>query len=125
MPRSATRAADDLPPSSPLKSIHPGKIRVVDLEHESGMVLRRDCYDEGKHSDGETIEDLPTLFRLINKEVFIRTIDWAQSRSPESEIALRWEATGMRVDNVDRIRIFTWPDAKLVREIEKVQSSTE
>lgn len=121
MSRSAAPAANDLPPSSPLTSIHPGKIRVVDLEDESGTVLRRDCYDKGEYSDGDAIEDLPTLFRVINREVFIRTIDWAQSRSPESEIALRWEATGMKVEDVDRVRIFTWPDAELVREIEEIQ----
>lgn len=120
MSRSTAPTANELPPSSPVTSIHPGKIRVVDLENESGTVLRRDCYDEGDYSDEDTIDDLPTLFRVINQEVFVRTIDWARSRSPESEIALRWEATGMRVEDVHCVRIFTWPNAELVREIEEI-----
>jgi hypothetical protein len=87
------------------------KVRIVDIERkETGEVLRRDCYDP----DGGPAE-IGDVMRLKDGELYLRTIDWAKSKSEREEPTLRWEATGLTQEEVCRIGIFTWPAQEPVR----------
>lgn len=106
----------DLPPAGTVDQIDPGKVYVVDVEHvRTGEVVRRDCYDPNGALRSGTPGDVRTVFHLRNEEVYVRAINWARSASFEPEVVLKWVPTGMHVDEVDRIRVFTWPNAEPVR----------
>ena len=65
-----------------------------------------------------TVDDpsgLRSVFRLVDGTIHVQTIDWAQSRSLESDGEETWRSPGLHVADVDRIRGYTWPDGELVR----------
>lgn len=91
--------------------VDPTKVRVVHIERkDTDEGIRRDCYDP----DGGAAE-MGDVMRLKDGELWLRTIDWARSKSPYEEVTLRWEATGLTQETVGRIGIFTWPLGEPVR----------
>jgi hypothetical protein len=113
---STPRASDtSLPPAGRVDQLDPDQVRVVDLEDTTGSVTRHDCYDpEGCLNDGD-LEGVRSVFRLVDGEVHVRAIDWARSRSLDPSIELHWVATGLHVEDIERIRVFTWPEAELAQ----------
>lgn len=112
-----SRASESpLPPAGEVDRLNPEHVRVVDVEHEhTGKVVRRDCYDpEGSLAEGD-LEGVRKVFHLVDGEVHVRALDWARSSSMDPSIELRWVGTGMHVEEVDQVRVFTWPDATLSR----------
>lgn len=91
--------------------IDPGKVRVVDVEvKESGALVRRDCYDP---DGGPAI--MGDVMRLKDGQLWLRVIRWARAKSPDSEVRIQWEATGLTPDDIGRIGVFTWPQGTAVR----------
>lgn len=91
--------------------IDPEKVRVVDIEEkETGELISRDCYDP----DGGAAE-MGDVMKLRDGELWLRTIDWARSKSHSEELTLRWEPTGLTQEDVGRIGVFTWPMGEPVR----------
>ena len=102
------------PPVSQIDQLEPSRIRVVEIEDEtSDNVVRQDCYDPNGHLDDGDLDGVRSVFRLKDGEVYVCAIDWARSSSLDPNIELHWVATGMQVEDVDRIRVFTWPEAEL------------
>lgn len=102
-----------LPPAGQVDCLDPSQIRVVDVEHErTGEVVRRDCYDPVGMDPGD-LNGVRKVFELVDGEVYVRAIDWARSAEMDADVALRWIPTGMQVQEVDQIRVSTWPDAEL------------
>lgn len=102
-----------LPPADQVDQLDPAQIRVVDVEHErTGEVVRRDCYDPDGLGPSD-VNGARKVFELVDGEVYVRAIDWARSADMDADVALRWMPTGMEVQEVNRIRVFTWPDAEL------------
>lgn len=110
----ATRTSrSTLPPAGSVDQLDPRQIRVVDVEHErTGEVVRHDCYDPDGLDPGD-LNGARKVFELVDGEVYVRAIDWARSADMDAAVALRWIPTGMHIQEVDRIRVFTWPDAEL------------
>jgi len=98
----------DSPRETPTPSrFDPAKIRVVDVESEAdGTVKRFDCYEP------ETEEK---MFRLADEEVEVRRLAWARSADMNATPEVKWTGTGLSYLEVDRIRVFTWPEGELVR----------
>lgn len=93
------------------KRIDPEKVRVVDVEVKaSGEVLRRDCYDP----DGGPAE-MGDVLRIEENQLWLRTLQWARSKSPSADLTLTWESTGLSPEEVGRIGVFTWPIGDPVR----------
>ena len=102
-----------LPPAGQVDCLDPSQNRVVDVEHErTGEVVRRDCYDPVGMDPGD-LNGVRKVFELVDGEVYVRAIDWARSAEMDADVALRWIPTGMQVQEVDQIRVSTWPDAEL------------
>ena len=102
-----------LPPAGQVSQFDPDQIRVVDVEHErTGEVVRHDCYDPDGLDAGD-LNGVRKVFELVDGEVYVRAIDWARSADMDADVTLRWMPTGMPIQEVDRIRVFTWPDAEL------------
>jgi hypothetical protein len=83
----------------------PAKIRVVDVEGADGAVERFDCYDP------QTEEK---IFRLKGDRVQVRALKWARSADMNAEPEVRWIDTGLSAEEVERIRIFGWPQGELI-----------
>jgi hypothetical protein len=111
---SSASPDDTLPPAGRVDQLDPDQVRVVDVEREdTGDVVRYDCYDpDGSLAEGDP-DGVQHIFQLVDGEVYVRAIDWARSSSLDPSVELHWVATGMHVDDVDQIRVFTWPDAEL------------
>ena len=105
-----------LPPAGRVDQLNPDQVRIVDLEKsDSDTTTRLDCYDpDGDLADGN-LEGVRSVFQLVDGTVYVRAIDWARSPSLDPSVELHWVDTGMRVENVDRIRVFTWPEAELAQ----------
>lgn len=100
------------PASTPSRFV-PSKIRVVDVESEAeGTVVRFDCYE------GEAEED---LFRVADDEVEVRRLAWARSSDMNATPEVKWTSTDLSPAEVDRIRVFTWPEGELVHVYEDVR----
>ena len=112
-PRSAgakQEAGHEGAPSTP-ERIDPDKVRVVDIEEkETGELMRRDCYDP----DGGAAE-MGDVMRLKGGKLYLRSINWARSKSHSEDLTLRWEPTGLAREEVGRIGVFTWPRGEPVR----------
>jgi len=105
-----------LPPAGRVDQLDPQQVRVVDVEAENtDEVVRRDCYDPQDSLIGDDLDGVQTVFQLVEGEVHVRAIDWARSDSMKPSVDLQWVPTGMQADEVDRIRVFTWPNAELFR----------
>ena len=109
-------SAPSLPSADEVGQLDPTHVRVVDVEHKhTGEVVRHDCYDpNGSLAEGD-LAGVRTVFQLVDGEVYVRAIDWARSSSMNPSLELHWVSTGMHVDEVDQVRVFTWPDATLSR----------
>jgi hypothetical protein len=57
----------------------------------------------------------------VDETVHVRAIDWAHSPSLAPNVELRWVDTEMRVEDVDRIRVFTWPEAELLQVFKQME----
>jgi hypothetical protein len=114
---TSSRSSDSpLPPAGEVCQLNPEHVRVVDVEDKhTGEVVRRDCYDPEGGLAEDDLDGVRKVFHLVDGEVYVRAIDWARSSSMDPSIELRWVGTGMHVDDVDQVRIFTWPDATLSR----------
>lgn len=117
MPASATtsQSPDAASPSvSQVDQLEPDRIRIVEIEDEDAdNVVRQDCYDPNGHLDSGDLDGVRSVFKLEDGEVCVCAIDWARSSSLDPNIELHWVATGMCVEDIDRIRVFTWPEAEL------------
>ena len=114
--RDAHASNPSLPPPGDVGQLDPTQIRVVDVEHKhTDEVIRHDCYDPDGSLDEGDLDGVRKVFQLVDGEVYVRAIDWARSSSMNPNIELHWVATGMHVDEVDQVRVFTWPDATLSR----------
>jgi hypothetical protein len=116
MPTStaSSQSTDDTPSVSQIDQLEPDRIRVIEIEDKtSGNVVRRDCYDPNGHLENGDLDGVRSVFTLQDGEVYVCAIDWARSSSLDPSIELHWVATGMRVEDIDRIRIFTWPEGDL------------
>jgi hypothetical protein len=87
---------------------------VVDVECD-GRVVRLDCYVPDGSLAVDDPNGLRSVFRLVDGTIHVQTIDWAQSRSLDSSLEVTWRSTGLHAADVDRIRVYTWPDGELVR----------
>ena len=113
---SAPSSTKSLPSPVTIEKIDPSKVRVIDVENKrTGEVVRRDCYARGGGLKGEDLHGVQNVFQLVDGEVHICVIDWARTASMNPTVELRWVPTGIHAEDVDQIRIFTWPDAKLDR----------
>jgi len=102
------------PPGSQVDQLEPDRIRIIEVEDETaGNVVRQDCYDPNGHLENGDLDGVRSVFKLQDGEVYVCAIDWARSSSLDPSIELHWVATGMRVEDIDRIRVFTWPEAEL------------
>lgn len=91
----------------------PAKVRVVDVESESeGTVVRYDCYESEAEQD---------LFRIEGDEVEVRRLAWARSADMNAEPEVQWTGTDLSVGEVGQIRVFSWPEGKLVHVYEDVR----
>lgn len=85
----------------------PNQIRVVVLQSSATEVPRRfDCYE---------FESEEKMFRLIGDEVQVCAIDWADTSGPDPEVEVCWKGTGLSYWEVNRILVFSWPRAELIR----------
>jgi len=98
-------------PTRPLAKLSPENVRIVALVLvATGTVVRRDCYaPEGNDAD---VRD---LMQVKKGELWLRTVDWARSKSLSPEVRPRWESMGVPPEEVGRISVFTWPDGKPLR----------
>ena len=102
------------PPGSQVDQLEPDRIRIIEVEDETaGNVVRQYCYDPNGHLENGDLDGVRSVFKLQDGEVYVCAIDWARSSSLDPSIELHWVATGMRVEDIDRIRVFTWPEAEL------------
>jgi hypothetical protein len=102
---------ENSPSVCPLSHIDPNKVRIVALVHTStGRIVRRDCY--APEGDGT---DIGNILRLQEGKLWLRTLDWARSKSMEAEIHLRWMPTGFTPEEIGRISVFRWPDKDPLR----------
>lgn len=91
-------------------SLVPRNVRVVALVVAStGTVIRHDCYDEGGDTD-----TMSGVMRRKDGQLWLRRIDWARSDS-DAEVCLQWHSTGLALEDINRISVFTWPEADPVR----------
>lgn len=114
MSSSVAPSSDSAPQPVPnVDHIDPTKVRVVDIECEStGTVYCRDCYDPIQQRHPKMDYPGQSVFKVVDDIVYLRTIDWARSSSPDAKAEVIWEATGLTTDEVTRIRIYTWPRAE-------------
>lgn len=90
--------------------LDPEKVRAVDVEiKETGEIIRRECYDP----DGGPAE-MGDVMRVEDGVLWLRVIRWARSRSPDAELKVQWESTGLSAEEVGRIGVFTWPVGEAV-----------
>lgn len=95
------------------ESLDPRKIRVVDLESDEADATRRfDCYE---------LESEEKMFRLTGDEVQVCAVDWARTPDLDPEVDICWKNTGLSYWEVDRIRVFSWPRAELIRIYREVE----
>ena len=96
-------------PSPSLDRLNPRQIRVVDVELTDGSVTRRDCYDK---NDGRGVY-------TVNGDgfLFVRAVRWNRSVR-EGNVTVGWEQSGTRAEQVERIRVYTWPEAELLEEVD-------
>jgi len=101
-------------PGSQIDQLKPDRIRIIEVEDKtSGNVVRQDCYAPNEHLENGNLDGVRSVLTLQDREVYVCAIDWARSSSLDPSIELHWVATGMRVEDIDRIRVFTWPEAEL------------
>lgn len=87
------------------------QMRVVALVlSATGRVVQWDCYDP----EGNEV-DMSGLMRVRDGELWLRTVQWAHSRSLDAEVCSQWEPAGVTAEDVDRISVFTWPDGEPLR----------
>lgn len=111
MPSSPSPAASE--PDAKTDILDPAKIHVVDIECEqTGNVFCWDCYDPLSQTHSENGDSRQSVFRIVDDTVYLRTINWARSASPDAEACVEWRSTGLSPDEVTRIRVHTWPRAK-------------
>lgn len=90
--------------------LDPEKVRAVDVEIKgTGEIIRRECYDP----DGGPAE-MGDVMRVEDGVLWLRVISWARSRSPDAELKVQWESTGLSAEEVGRIGVFTWPIGEAV-----------
>lgn len=102
-----------LPPAGQVDHLDPDHVRVVEIESKrADEVVRHDCYDPAG-MDPSDLDGVRNVFERADGEVYVRAIDWARSAEMDADVALHWVPTGMQVEEVDQIRVRTWPDAEL------------
>lgn len=69
-----------------------------------GDLIRRDCYDP----DGKDAQ-MGDVLGLKDGEPWIRTVDWADSKPMDTELEIKWEATGLARREIGQVDVFTWP----------------
>jgi len=88
-------------------TLNPEQIRVVVLQSNDMEIPRRlDCYE---------LESEEKMFRLVGDEVQVCAIDWADTPDMDPEVDVCWKGTGLSYWEVDRILVFSWPRAELIR----------
>jgi hypothetical protein len=102
------RSGPTSPPDRPTTPdrFDPAQIRVLDIEGTNGEVERFDCYA------ARTEEK---MFRLKGDRVQVRALEWARSDDMDAKPEVQWIDTGLSVEEVDRIRIFGWPQGEMIR----------
>lgn len=89
------------------ETFSPAQMRVVELEsEETGTMRQFDCYE---------LESEEKMFRLSGDEIQVCAIDWADTPDEEAEADVQWIGTGLSYWEVDRIRVFSWPDYQPIR----------
>jgi hypothetical protein len=102
--------------SQVIDRIDPTKVRVVAFEcYEESKVVRHDCYDPERRLEDADPKSVRSILKLVHGEVFVRVIDWARSASMTPSVELEWVATGLHVEDIDRILVSTWPDGATLR----------
>ena len=103
-----------LPSAGRIHQLRPDRIRIVEIEDTaSDIVVRHDCHDPEEQLDDGDLKGVRSVFRLVNGEICVRAIDWARSSSLNPSVEFRWTCTGIRVEDVDHIRVYTWPEGEL------------
>jgi len=88
-------------------TLTPEQIRVVVLQSSATEIPRRfDCYE---------LESEEKMFRLVGDKVQVCAIDWADTPDMDPEVDVCWKDTGLSYWEVDRILVFSWPRAELIR----------
>lgn len=94
-----------------LTQLDPSNVRVVALViTATGQILRHDCYDP--EGSGAEIGD---VMRIQKDQLWLRTVEWARSRSMDAEIRLQWTPMGIAPEEIGRISVFTWPEKDPLR----------
>jgi hypothetical protein len=108
---SATGPEAERNASSPLVQLEPSHVRVVALViKRTGRVVQHDCYDP----DGRDA-DMRNLMQFKEGTLWLRTIDWARSKSMDADVHVRWTSMGVTTEEVGRVSIFRWPRKEPIR----------